>query len=289
MVVADLCHHSPGTCQILQSHIIHMVTEHPPGKGVLVFPDDHLICLRPDPGHKHPAAHGQIQPSALSDGIMADSSVRPQHPAVPGDKISRWRYSVRGFPVDKGPVVMVRNKTDLLAVRLLSHREAQFLCNLPDFPLCIRSHRHQRAGKLILGQAVQGISLVFLRCHRIPDGIAPVIQPVHPGIMACGYIIRPQFQAAPQQGFPFYISVTGDTGVGGPPLKVFLHKVIYHLLFELPPEVHHIMRDTQSLRHPSGVLHCRQAAASPLPGLLRGLFLLPDLHGDADHLISLLL
>ena len=59
------------------------------------------------------------------------------------------------------------------------------------------------------------------------------------------------------------------------------------MTLELFFKVHDIIRNLKSLCHSSGIIHCRQSAASAI-GFLGGfLLVLPDLHSDTDHIIAL--
>ena len=73
---------------------------------------------------------------------------------------------------------MIRDKTDLLAVRLGSYRKSQFLCHITYLILVIISYRHQSMGKLVLGQVIEHIALVLLRVEGLvqqPPAAASVI------------------------------------------------------------------------------------------------------------------
>ena len=100
-------------------------------------------------------------------------------------------------------------------------------------------------------------------------------------------IVRPDLQTPVQHGLPLHIAVAGNAGVWRPARQILRHKVIHDMFPKFPPEIHHIMGNVQHFRHPSGILHSTEAAASAL--LCRRLprFLLPDLHGDPHHVVTL--
>ena len=114
----------------------------------------------------------------------------PQYPAVLRDKIARSRHLFSGFSINKGGIIIVRHKADLLTVRLMCHRKSRLLCHGTDLVLGVFSHRHQGMGKLILGQIIQRIGLVLRRRNGIADGETAVWQSVDPRIMSRGNIIR---------------------------------------------------------------------------------------------------
>ena len=61
------------------------------------------------------------------------------------------------------------------------------------------------------------------------------------------------------------------------------------MAFEFLLKVHDIIRNLQSLCHSSGIIHRRQSATAAVGFLGCFLFVLPDLHSDADHVIALFL
>ena len=76
-------------------------------------------------------------------------------------------------------------------------------------------------------------------------------------------------------------------GLGGSALQVFRRKIIHHIFSEFLLEIHNIVRNIQLFGNPPGIVHSAQATAASVffPGFLR--LILPDLHGDADDLITL--
>ena len=180
------------------------------------------------------------------------------------------------------------------------------LCHLPDLLLGIRPYGHQRVRQLVLGQRIERVGLILSGRHRIADAETAVFQPVDPGVMAGGDVLRSNGQTLVQQSLPLHVPVTGNTGIRRSSMQILLHEIIHHVLPEFSFKIHHIIGNAQMIRHSPGVLHRAQAAAArilpaviralPLPGSGTGTvllclapFVLPDLHGDTDHLISLLL
>lgn len=67
---------------------------------------------------------------------MGDSLMRAQHIARLVDKISRRRF-LAGIAADKGSVVVILNKADFLAVRLMGYRKAGLARKLSGFRFSI--------------------------------------------------------------------------------------------------------------------------------------------------------
>ena len=225
MIVADLRHSRLAGREGRLCHIVQPVRVKSPGEDVLLLSDDHLVRIGTDLRHHHPAAHGKAKASALSDGIMDDSLMAPENRAVLRHKITLHRRLPCG-PLDKARVILIRHKADLLAVRLVRHPKLQTGREFPDLFLCIGPHRHQRVGKLFLGQIVEGVGLVLGLRHAAAHGEAAVCQPGHPGVVPCGDIVRANLQAALKKRLPFHIAVAGDAGVRRAPCQIFRRKIV---------------------------------------------------------------
>ena len=139
----------------------------------------------------------------------------------------------------------------------------------------------------MLGQVIKRVGLILRRRRRLADRIAAIRQLPHARIMSRCNIISPNFQTSLQKGLPFYISVTGNTWIRRVSVQIFLYKVIHDIFFELFFEVHHVIRDLKPFRNPSGIIDSAQTTAAAVLFLLYIRLILPDLHCDADHIVSL--
>ena len=144
-------------------------------------------------------------------------------------------------------------------------------------------------GKLKLCQIIKSVGLILAGCHRIANCKPSVLKLTDPCIMSGGNIVCTDLHAPFQQCFPFHIAVTGNAGVGGSPGKIFLHKIIHHILFKFLFKIHHVIRDVQDLRYPPCVFNRRKSAAASVFLRCRFILVLPDLHGDTDDFIALFL
>ena len=211
-----------------------------------------------------------------------------QNPAILCHKVTR-ELLLPGLTLDKTCIVLIRHKTDFLAVRFIGHLQPNLRGNLPHLRLRVISDRHQRMCKLLLRQIVKCITLILSGGHGRCDGI-PSIRTLHnPCIMTGRNIIRSDFHAAVKQGFPLHIAVTSNTRIRRSAPAVLLHKIINHLLLKLVPKVHDIIRNIQHMRHTPCILHGTPAAAAAFLLNTAAILLLPDLHGRTDHMISLFL
>mgnify|MGYP000812916848 CR=1 FL=1 len=72
-----------------------------------------------------------------------------------------FRNGLSGIFFDKGSVIAVRDKTDILTVRFVCIDEALFLSYLTNFRLGIGSQGEKCMGKLILSHGIKYIALIL--------------------------------------------------------------------------------------------------------------------------------
>ena len=94
---------------------------------------------------------------------------------------------------------MIRDKTNLLAVRLMGHVQSNLVRHPANLILRVFTDRHKRMGKLMLGQIVQCIRLVLRRCRRFAQGITAVLELLDSGLMAGGNVISPDVHTPLEQ------------------------------------------------------------------------------------------
>ena len=129
-----------------------------------------------------------------------------------------------GILFDKRSVVSIRDETDILAVRFLGNGNARLRRNLPNRFLIIFSHRHPGVGKLILGEIVERISLVFSGGIRIRYRVASVWELYNIGVMPGRDLIRPISFAHPSSASHFTYRLQTTQGFGVLPSRYSLQK-----------------------------------------------------------------
>ena len=199
-----------------------------------------------------------------------------------------FRNGLSGIFFDKGSVIAIRYETDILAVRLVCHRQISFFCQFADLWFLIITNRHECVGKLSLCQVIKSIGLVFCRCHRIADRITPIWQLFDPCIMTGCNIIRPNLKAPLQKCFPLDIAVAGDTWIRRLSIQIRIRKIIHDIFPKIVFKIHYIIRNSNLGRNSSGIIHCTQSTASAILFLDEFVFILPDLHRHTNHIITLL-
>ena len=70
-------------------------------------------------------------------------------------------------------------------------------------------------------------------------------------------------------------------------MQILIHEIVYDIGLKFLLKIHDIIGDSKGCRHAPCVIHCAQSAASPLLFLYDAFFILPDLHRNPDHIISL--
>ena len=198
-----------------------------------------------------------------------------QHPAGGIHNISRLLQL--GTVLQQILLVVIRHKADFLALRLVGHRQAA-LCRLrPGIRLHPAPQGSHYMGQLLLPQAIKGISLILAAICTLADIVpARCLIIMHPGVVPCSKIIAAQLRRLLQKAAKLHIWIAGNTRIRSAPCGIFIQKIIYHLFLKQCPEIRHMMGNTQKIRHYPGILDGTGRAIT-------------QLHGDANHLMPLLL
>ncbi len=247
------------------------------------FSENDFIRFRPDFQDEHRLPEGIAEAFPLSDSIMNNASVT-------ADYFTGRIYEIAGHirmisvRTDKRSIVMIGNKADLLAVRLMRHRKAGFFGDPPDLIFFIFPDGHQRVRQLLLRQIIQSVGLVFSGRYGRGDSISALRCFPDPCIMAGRDIIRAQCKRAVQERLPFDITVAGNAGIGRFAVEIGIGKVIHDFFTENIPEIEHIMRDADRSGNSAGIIRGGKTAARAF--LVRRRILLPDLHGHASDIMT---
>ena len=229
------------------------------------------------------APQRDAQPLALTDGIVSNTFIRPQHSAVLRHKLPGGQFFSRPAP-QECIIVPIRHKADILAIRLFCHHQSAFLRYGAYLRLGVLPQRQPQHGQLLLRQVIQHIALVLFGMNgsfQLPAAGRFIVAAA--GIVPGRHQVKAQLPELMGKGPKFNISVAADAGVRRAPAQVFLRKGPYHLLPEQVFIIQHIVRNAQLLAHIGRVPHIVGAAAA---GFQRGV--VPQLKGHTGHLISLL-
>ena len=195
---------------------------------------------------------------------MGDALVAAQDPACFIYEVT-GNVLFSGVPPDEGGVVSVRDKADVLAVRLPGIEKALAAGNLPGLRFAESPQGEAGVGQLVLGQHIEYVTLVLAGVQGLFQQI-PAVFLLNAGIVAGGDGI------AAHEGRPvietpeFQIAVAVNTGIGRPALLIGIGKSVHYLAAELIREVEHIVRHIQLAGHAAGILHIVQRAAGAAAG-----------------------
>ena len=194
------------------------------------------------------------------------------------------RHRVRPQLAHHIGIAAARHKTDILAVRLGRHRQAQ--------PRRLRPHRvlvhhaadrEHRALQLRPRRREQEPALVALRIHRTVQ-FRPLRPVDPPHIMPGGQPLGPKITRQPQQIAELHALVAAHAGHRRLARRVAVGKILHHRGPEPRLGVDHVMRDAQLVGHPPGVMDVLAGAARALAAH-RGAMVV-KLQRDPDHLVA---
>ena len=188
-------------------------------------------------------------------------------------------------------VIAVGHEADLLAVALGGHRQVHGAGQFADFALGQLAERKHGAGKLLLGEAEQEVSLVLGIVHGAQQLVpAGGFVEVDARVVAGGHLARAHGLGHFQETVELDVVVAQRAGNGRAAGQVLFHERLYYLLLELLLEVHHVVGDADLLGDAAGVVNVVERAAaprSPLCGQLRQTPLVPKLHGQPHYVVTL--
>ena len=157
-------------------------------------------------------------------------------------------------------IIVVRYKTNLLAVRLISHRQPALRRKPPYIPLGELPHRQQQPPQLLLPQGEQHIRLILAAVRALQQP-CPIALAPYPRVMPRSDIIGVHKQRPPQQKVKLDLVIASQAGMRRPPVVILPHEIINHMPLKLALKVHEIMPRPDSVAHSPSVLHILHRAA----------------------------
>ena len=196
--------------------------------------------------------------------------------------VSRLRLNALS---DEPAVVAIRDKADVLAVRLVCHGKAQFPGNLPDAVLGVLTNRKHQPRKLLLPEPVENVALVL---PRVPGLQKPESAPgpLDSRVVSCRQFVRAQGVGTFHQEPELHLLIAGNARVGSPPLSVLLQEVFDDLGPELLLEVLDVVRYTQNTAYPASICGVLRGAAPLVLAAFGDRLRRRQTHGDADYIVA---
>ena len=185
---------------------------------------------------------------------------------------------------------MVRNVADLLAVRLLGHRELPLARVVADGILPTVADREHCPGELGLCQREQEIRLVLGRIGAAPqpEGAARLVS-LDPRIVAGRDRVGTEAAGPLGERGELEIAVAAGAGERRPSGRVLAHEIRYHVVVELALEIDDVVRDADRGGDTPCVGQILERAAAAERARAVTLFRhVIELHGQTDNLVALL-
>ena len=190
--------------------------------------------------------------------------------------------------LEKGGVVPVGDKADVLAVPLPGADQPLLLGDVPDLLLGQPPQGEAHPCELRLGERPEDIALVLLRVEGLfQQEAAGALVPLHLGVVAGGQKGIAQLVRLLQKGAEFDGPVAHHTGVGGAARLILRRKGVHDTLGKAVRQVQGVVGNAQLGGHRPGVLRILKGVAGFSPA--RGQVLrLKQAQGDAGGLPALL-
>ena len=193
-----------------------------------------------------------------------------------------------GQPLDRGGIVTVRHKADVLTVVLVRVAEAMRLGNGARLGLVQTAERKARVRELLLREPGKHIALILRRVHGLFERVAPVRQLLDAGIVPGRQHVAPERAGACLQQAELQIPVAVQAGVRRRPVLIGRGKARHDLLTKRILIIKDIVRHAQRIGHAAGILHIVERAAG-VAARHAGVLIFIQLHGHAHAVVTRLL
>ena len=168
-------------------------------------------------------------------------------------KIARLK-AFAGVSFNKSGIISVRYKADILAIMLARIDQSLFFRHFPDLRLRHAAQGEQRMCKLLLRQAVEHITLVFLFIDGFFQEELSVLF-FDSGIVSGYNVIVIQLLCPLHQLFKLHITVTVDTRIRSESVFIGADKAVHDLCAEIFRKIEHEIRNAQLTCNASCILH----------------------------------
>jgi len=249
------------------------------GRGIGAHYDPAGVGL--DPNHPSGLAQRHAEAPALADGEPLVAGVHANDTTTLIDDLAR-SLDIWAVLLHEGPVVIIRDEADLLALRLVCGDQVEAIRQLANLGLVETAEGEQGVVDGTLGHGKQEIGLILPWIDR--RGEAAAIRGVDDAAVVAGSeVAGPERQRAREQDLELEHPVALDARIGRAAREVGVREIVHHGLLEGLLEVHHIERDLQALRHAAGIESVLEATAVPRPPSRR----VVQLHVHADDFVTL--
>ena len=176
----------------------------------------------------------------LADDLAGPGDIRPP----PGHEIG---------------VGALADEADLLALRLLRHRQAEIARELPHLRLGQVAERELDEVELLLRQGVEDVALVLAGVDRAEEPVRRA--PLDPGVVTGRQAIGAEQLRAVDEVAELDVAVALQAGIRRPPGGVLVDEAVDDRLAELGFHIDGVERNADHVAGRAGVVHGRDAAA----------------------------
>src|SRR5262245_16831216 len=230
-----------------------------------------------------------MQPCVLSDDI----SIRRRYLSLRNAARRDVCHFVLRVILHESRVVAIRNKTDLLALRLLRSGETERAGNIPRFRLGHLAKRERGALELFLRQLEEKVGLILGKIPPLLENEPARGRIIfHAGIVSGCDSIGADLPGQRYEPCEFELAVTGDAWNRRSPRKIVFDEGPDNSTFKLVLEIDHVERKTQPFGDSTSIVYIveraatrgRRFAVSAQPAAL-----IPQLHRETDDIVALIL
>ena len=188
--------------------------------------------------------------------------------------------------LDEARVIIILDEADLVAVGLRRHVEAQRFGARSHLSLGQSAYREHRVRELLLRQREEEVSLVLIGVGAALEQPPPVTVALDPCVVPRRHAGGAEALGAVEERGELQVAVAVGARHRRAARGVLADEVRDDGVLELALEVQDVVRDADRLRHAARIVEVveRAAAAESLPVAP----LVVELHGQADHLVTLL-
>lgn len=223
-----------------------------PGKQAVCAADYHFMVFHVQGFDEEGLAVGDAEAFSLADGVEGHALMAAQRLSVFVNDLTRLQTGwVMGL--DEGVIIVVGDKADLLAFRLLGYGQGKFGRQLSHLGLGVVPQGKVDMVKDFLGKLVEHIGLVFLPVNGPDQSAAAPFVRNNAGVVAGGDMVAAKVGGNLSQCAEFYVAIAKNAGVGGQSGSVLLEEGLDDFGGKLFSQVGHMMAEAENITDPAGV------------------------------------
>ena len=225
--IARLGKQSHGGIHTIKGDEIDVPYRKTRGKEIGIVPQGNSVVENRFCGHKGGLTQRDAKPFALTDGIVQLSLMLTQHGTIQRNKVA-GSWCLSRHAEDKGSIVTVRHKADILTILLMRHGELHLIRNGAGFGFGKRAEGEFTAGKCGLRERIQHIGLILGGIGSAAQQHTPRGRGLDPGIMPGRQPFKAIGGGKIQQGAEFDHLVAVYARIGGLARLIGRDEIVHH-------------------------------------------------------------